>query len=68
MQRRNSVNQSAGSRHGHASSASKRKIHVSKHYHKESLRTRTSLVGVTIDKPDIEPSPQARKLPEALNT
>ena len=31
-------------------------------------RTRTSLIGVTIYQPDLEPSPRGRKLLEALDS
>ena len=33
---------------------------------KKGATTRTSLIGMTIYQPDVEPSPQARKLLDAL--
>lgn len=53
-------------RQGRSLPTSKAKKRVHKAYQKGSIRTRTSLVGMTIYQPDIEPSPQGRKLLEAL--
>ncbi len=65
--RRVSLNSGSSSRRqGHALPAVKAKRRVHKAYQKGSIRTRTSLVGMTIYQPDIEPSLQGRKLLEAL--
>jgi hypothetical protein len=37
-------------------------------YKSKSARTRTSLIGVTIYQPDVEPSAQGRRLLDALNS
>jgi hypothetical protein len=45
----------------------KRKNHAGKLPHAANkARTRTSLIGVTIYKPDLEPSPRGRKLSHCL--
>jgi hypothetical protein len=65
--RRVSFNSGASSsRQGRPLPTSKAKKRVHKAYQKGSIRTRTSLVGMTIYQPDIKPSPQGRKLLEAL--
>jgi hypothetical protein len=59
---------SSSNRQGHTPSVAKlKKRAYKKAYLKASpTRTRTSLVGMTIYQPDVKPSPQGRKLLEAL--
>lgn len=44
----------------------KKRAHKKTHLKAAPTRTRTSLVGMTIYQADVEPSPQGRKLLEAL--
>jgi hypothetical protein len=68
--RRTSIDAASfGKRAAHTGSAKRYPTRVPETPGKRApARTRTSLVGMTIYQPDIEPSPQGRKLLDALES